>query len=1221
MNVATGQNLSKRSGMRMQQTIQLMKPLIDVTEEIELAQKCADIRKSSEYYSNIAMSLLYDSMAAIYLQAGHLEKDKKKVDLHNQATLFIQNAEKLERSRFVGDSSEWNTKIISGMQYLAKKDEEKKAFRAFSESLELTESRAARIGLALVYLRSHKYLEALKELSKVYMSIYGAAKENVGSLEKPIKDEDKLNEEDFDNPLAVQERLWYSQQTESLKSSYSEETEMMTTFLGLRPSMALIWYKLGCTQRAIDILQMQVERVDSYLKMRSETLSNGPPGHDHTLAMLGILLINKYNETMFKANSALQKSQAAHLLNKAFVCFKEAWQINPNNPLALNHLSNMFFTQKRPEERDYARIDSFAKKAKEVSSNHFIQAESCYYLARSSHARGDYQQAYKHYLDSIKLWPNFALALFGMGQMALQNQNYSSAMDLFTKVDSKFPDLFETKAVLGHLHTKLALSNNVSAEAFADHYSKANKYIQRAIKINPTVESFIDLAQLKERNDPTEALSIYIQASEFTFESSIAIANLKKKYLENEKKNENRVYFDIPNVYSIWNNIASLRIKLELLPLAFDTLMRCFVLNLCCFDSSSSNIPNNTTIQFSISSTSNLPIDLIVQAIIKNSISEPLNEIHTATIEKLVLNNKLYLWPLNLTLGFNLGIYYENSRQFEKSLLIYNNILKKFPHYKDASLRLANVKKQLGNFEESIQILNSLMEEQVLKEQTIPYQQLAGLYLVRVYLDQKKFQESKKLLDKITKDLAASSQLNLNNWSFGSEIYALTLYANFFLETSYGAPNRDRNLKWASDLFTNVLKQSSGNIYAANGLAIISVLKGGADHHRQALNAFFSIREACPALPDVVVNLGHFYFVQNDYKNAIKFYITAISKFGFLCPQIQHGQVPMMLARAQNEIGQYEEAKKTLMKLVHNFPDVEDIWHNLAVLCKDYGLSILKKVDGTLPQQEDILDLSVPVISRKIGNSPSEEEQLAAIDALKFAGPIFGRLQNPIGKHTFSTKKCAKFATLCDTNCELAQEKLETFKLEMNRLLKIREQQLNEAKLVEQQQQLQASLEKEKENQIKTLLNQEAEQARIRNEAMLEQWAKEQLESSNTPKRRKNNRKNYDSDEYENEYQLTKKSKPLDLVSIDQLTDVNQISDNEEEDPKISAEVKRKADLLEISKKRSKNKRQLESNDDQSNNISTTSPLSETKKKPINFKNDDNDDDLEIDLSGMVDQA
>ena len=52
-----------------------------------------------------------------------------------------------------------------------------------------------------------------------------------------------------------------------------------------------------------------------------------------------------------------------------------------------------------------------------------IRAEACFHMARTFHAQGDHSSALQWYTQSSKEKPDYAMPLFGLGQMHLVNND------------------------------------------------------------------------------------------------------------------------------------------------------------------------------------------------------------------------------------------------------------------------------------------------------------------------------------------------------------------------------------------------------------------------------------------------------------------------------------------------------------------------------------------------------------------------------------------------------------------------------------------------------------------------------------------------------------------------------------------------------------------------------------------------------------------------------
>jgi tetratricopeptide (TPR) repeat protein len=1242
-------------------------------EEMNLTQEWMRVRAHGDYEAGVSMAMLFDTMAAHLMaimlklmSAGgdeggntnrpilsEAQREKKKRDLINESTWYLQQGEAVEKQKFPGQSSQWYHHLMVGLQYFCKKDDSK-ATAEFKLSLSLFESRAARIGLSLVLIRSLKYVEALEELSRVYTSIYASYNEKVG--EKQIDGLESTQDQqrsrsgghnyDSNNPISDFE--WFKTHASEVRTNgeRNAQIELLTTYSCLRPLMAMVWAKIGAIQRSIDVLKLQVASVDE--GMSKGWIYSLPANHDRTLSMLGILQVNKHNDMMLKARTIHDQEEAASAVRESIANLTKAFQLNPNNPNVLNHMSNIFFVHKSQEQRDWDRIDGLAQRAKELAQAAGLKeicAESCYYLGRSSHARGKYGAARQHYMDSLYFSNQFPLPRYALAQLSFHDQDYTAAIEHLSKLDSKVPDLSDTKAFLGKIHLKLTL-NPSSPSEYQTHYTNASKLLTRAIQLNPSlISTHMDLAQLKERTSPLESLSSYLLASDlchsqFISQSSLdvdAYKNLSSEMfdaanaiLKDGENSKISLYpgflkrFNLLAPRTVYNNVAVMRISNGLLEEAKDALLRTILMGACTLGAtnpSSSKSSSSSNPSFVNPMTYATEIDLktpetnlVFVALFGRSLRDLLAPHFLASIESFILKSGVITLPLNITTSYNLGLCYEKMKDFSNAIAVFSAILNKYPDYLDAKLRLAMVKRENGQLDDAEKLLKEVMAQKddfassshssssdVNAKARMSQQELhrsnikamAGIMLANILVTKKEYKETQAMMDALVNKLSSQSSSSSSNsnssggrsalgvsndsslassqWTFGSDSYALVQYANFFLHTSYFSPNRDKNLKWATGLFSTVLKQTPGNIYAANGLAIINALHAKdeissqmevdkkeseklkdsnfqistttkwSEKSRNAMNAFLAIREACPNMADIVINLGHLSFAVGDYRGAAKHYQTAWTKLGSNNQLIKMGQVTPMLARCLYEMGQFDQAKNLMESVLSisssssssSSMDIdepsydekdEDLWYNLAVMCKEWSMQILNRVDSSLSHvtggksyrndgNDDVEnlennmdeDVDTTATQRKNANvssqeirfvsAPSEEEQKKAIDMLVFARPIFERLakinsdsSHKIKKISFSTKKCSILAKLCENNADLAQEKLETYRREMEKENEMRE--MLRKKVEEEEALLQAQLLEEEAN-LKKKLEEEndiAEALRLKSQQMMEEF-------------------------------------------------------------------------------------------------------------------------------------
>lgn len=1013
--------------------------VISSEEEMNLTSDWMRMRAHVDYETSVSMAMLFDAMAAHLMSLmmktmsvggdtsaegstsssganlSEAQREKRKRDLANEATWYLQQAESVEKQRFTGQSSEWYHRLVAGIQYYCKKDDTKAAAE-FKHSLSLFESRAARLGHALVLIRAVKYVEAIEELSRVYTSVYASyrekfAEKHVDGIPSNAGFQQGRGPNDYNNPSSDFDYFRATERHAVENAEHSVKIEFLTGFSGLRPLMALVWSKLGAHDKALETLKIQLDAVEEGLAKK--WIFAPPPLHDRTLSMLGTLEMNRYTELKAKATTAEEVAAARVVMKDCVSHLLRAFQLNSNNPNVLNQLANIFFVNPTTAEPDWDKIEGFATRAKELAQAagyREICAESCFYLGRSAHARGKFTTARQHYMDALVFSHLFALPRFGLAQLAFKDGDHKGALEHLTKLDARIPDLADTKAFLGKIHLLLALNSSTPAD-YQTHHSSAIKFLERSIHLDrKRLATHLDLAQAKERSHPDRSLDSYLDASDLVHRGFIDSSDLsnaeysslseamlsaatKKGDMEEDTKTSLYPHFvkrfNLNTARMVFNNVAVMSMKTDKLTEAKEALLRAILLGACTLRASDAGAlaPSSTSTQ---SSTSNQFVNPSTYAEGKTGLStavtftalfgKPLREALPSEIleelETFVLDSKVFLLAMNVTSGYNLALCFEKSKQFERATELYEAILARYPSYLDAKLRLAAMHKEMGRLDDAERELKELMATSPTKSSSSSSitdshlentKSLAGVLLANVLLAKKEYRDTKTMLDELVAKLSTNrSSANTDpnvaaQWTFGADVYSLTTYANFFLQTSYSSQHREKNLKWATDLFMSVLKQSPGNIYAANGLAIVHALHAkeelaqlaaseeenepadgengtsgahGASSHskigkstakwteksRNSMNAFLAIREAVPNMPDILVNLGHLSFAVGDYRGATKHYNMVWKQLGGeSSPLIRMGQVTQMLARCWFELGNFDRARDIVASVL---PDV-----------------------------------------------------------------------------------------------------------------------------------------------------------------------------------------------------------------------------------------------------------------------------------------------------------
>lgn len=96
-----------------------------------------------------------------------------------------------------------------------------------------------------------------------------------------------------------------------------------------------------------------------------------------------------------------------------------AYNLDPTNPMVLNHLADHFFYKK-----EYAKVHRLAIHAFHNTETEAMRAESCYQMARAFHMQENYDNAFQYYYLATQMASqNFILPFYGLGQMYLHRND------------------------------------------------------------------------------------------------------------------------------------------------------------------------------------------------------------------------------------------------------------------------------------------------------------------------------------------------------------------------------------------------------------------------------------------------------------------------------------------------------------------------------------------------------------------------------------------------------------------------------------------------------------------------------------------------------------------------------------------------------------------------------------------------------------------------------
>ncbi|VDP76266.1 unnamed protein product [Echinostoma caproni] len=199
-------------------------------------------------------------------------------------------------------------------------------------------------------------------------------------------------------------------------------------------------------------------------------------------ALVGLAILDLNEKTQESIKQGVQK-------------LSRAYNLDPTNPMVLNHLADHFFYKK-----EYAKVHRLAIHAFYNTETEAMRAESCYQMARAFHMQENYDNAFQYYYLATQMAsPNFILPFYGLEETAAVS---------FERVLKDHPNNYETLKILGSLY---AQSTKPDKRTHAKQLFKQVSTGSVTESQPEDVEAWIEYAQLLE-NDVSGALDAYLKA-------------------------------------------------------------------------------------------------------------------------------------------------------------------------------------------------------------------------------------------------------------------------------------------------------------------------------------------------------------------------------------------------------------------------------------------------------------------------------------------------------------------------------------------------------------------------------------------------------------------------------------------------------------------------------------------------------------------------------------
>lgn len=506
---------------------------------------------------------------------------------------------------------------------------------------------------------------------------------------------------------------------------------------------------------------------------------------------------------------------------------QKSFKLDKDFPLTCATFAGYFLSNK-----NYTNVDRLAHKAIQYTDVNAIASDGWYLLARKQHYLGDADHASDHYkrADDARGGDQrgFLPAKFGQAQLLVLKNDLPGAKYHLERMHKQARN-HETMTLLGTLYAEEVFANETAtvkenksneaknAIALLEGVRAAWKDPQK--NIAPDASVLLNLARLYEVEQPEKALQCLQQVEQMELEQIPTTAIPSDITDESEKKAALRKLLSpqlLNNIGCFYSQAERHEIASEMFEAALGSCMR-----------------------MNEDGEEDMDIDALIT-----------------------------------TISFNLGRSYESRGLTEKSIDVYESLLKRHADYTDAQTRLAYIKLRKNPNKEGPEAVTKLYNEHA---SDVEVRSLYGWYLSKV--------TSKKRPQNLNEDHEYRTHKKTLQNREKHDRYALVAMGNMHLmlaremrrETEADKQKREREYTKAVEFFDKALQLDPLNAYAAQGIAI--ALAENKKDYRGALTVLLQVRETIKD-SNIYVNLGHTYAELRQFTKAIESYEIALSKEG-----------------------------------------------------------------------------------------------------------------------------------------------------------------------------------------------------------------------------------------------------------------------------------------------------------------------------------------------------
>ena len=240
---------------------------------------------------------------------------------------------------------------------------------------------------------------------------------------------------------------------------------------------------------------------------------------------LSLFYLERYEESEFAFKATLKSNiycidayiYLSHIENKkgtiegtktSLLYIKDGLKVDPKNPILLYELASHFFYQK-----EFVRCHAVCNESLNNANNDECKARCCFLLGRNFHSNFNFDEAFRYYLQAVKLDSSLICASIGLAQCYIFRKEFAHAIEVLEKIlvfDQSQYEALKMIAAICHANPKESL--------------KVHKWIHVLVDLYPCdVEGLVIYAATLEQFDPERALDVYLRCSDILIASQLTV--------------------------------------------------------------------------------------------------------------------------------------------------------------------------------------------------------------------------------------------------------------------------------------------------------------------------------------------------------------------------------------------------------------------------------------------------------------------------------------------------------------------------------------------------------------------------------------------------------------------------------------------------------------------------------------------------------------------------